>query len=43
MVAALRRSRTRLTYTRTPGQSHVGIVGATAPDVRRWIDSKLKR
>lgn len=43
MVAALRRSRTRLTYTKTPGQTHVGIVGAAAPDVRRWVDSKLTR
>jgi pimeloyl-ACP methyl ester carboxylesterase len=43
MVAALRRAGTRLTYAKTPGQSHVGIVGATAADVRRWIDSRLRR
>ena len=43
MVATLRKSGTRLAYRKTPGQSHVGIVGATAPDVRRWIDSRLRR
>jgi pimeloyl-ACP methyl ester carboxylesterase len=43
MVATLRKAGTPVTYTKTPGKSHVGIVAATAPDVRRWIDSRLKR
>ena len=43
MVATLRKARTRLIYVKTTGQTHVGIVGATAPDVRRWIDAKLRR
>ena len=43
MIAALRKSRTRLTYTKTPGQSHTGIVAATAGDVKRWIDARLRR
>ncbi|HEX5910028.1 MAG TPA: lipase family protein [Thermoleophilaceae bacterium] len=43
MVATLRKAGTPLIYVKTKGQSHTGIVRATAPDVRRWIDSKLKR
>ena len=43
MVAALRKSGTPLIYVKTPGQTHTGIVRATAADVRRWIDAKLKR
>ncbi|HYI36368.1 MAG TPA: alpha/beta fold hydrolase [Thermoleophilaceae bacterium] len=43
MVAALRKSRTKLTYVKTTGQSHTGIVNATAADVRRWIDARLRR
>ena len=43
MVAALRRSGTPLTYVKTAGQTHTGIVRATAADVRRWIDTKLRR
>ena len=43
MVATLRRSGTPLTYVKTTGQTHTGIVRATAADVRRWIDARLKR
>lgn len=43
MVAALRKSGTRLTYTKTAGKSHTGVVGATAGNVKRWIDVRLRR
>jgi pimeloyl-ACP methyl ester carboxylesterase len=43
MVAALRRSGVRLTYTKTQGAGHGDIVGATAAAARRWIDARLRR
>jgi hypothetical protein len=43
MVATLRRSGTRLAYAKTQGQTHTGIVGATAAEVRRWVDARLRR